>query len=197
MAYTRTIWKTGDTITAEKLNNLERGASEAAAQAETATAAAQTATTAAQSAEAAQQAALSAADSAAIAQAAAQAALEQIVLPTQELVEHVAGDYLTDINTAVNLHTITLRNLTDAVAVEQHTVNLTNTDKYPFNNSTKTIALDERRNTLDYSVEAEVLSRSGTVGDVVIYDKQTNGFKVKFEGSGKSATVLLKITGGN
>lgn len=101
-----------------------------------------------------------------------------------------------DLKAAEAFHLIVTRQLADAVTAERHTITLTNTDKYPFNNSAQTIALDERRNNTEYTVEPEVLSRSGTVGDIVIYDKQTNGFKVKFEGSGTRATVLLKVTGG-
>jgi hypothetical protein len=92
--------------------------------------------------------------------------------------------------------TIRVATIVDQINVELHTVNLTNTDSYPFNNSAVTVALDERRNNLDYSVETEVLSRTGGVESVEIYDKQLNGFKVKFNGSGSAATVRLKITGG-
>ena len=40
------------------------------------------------------------------------------------------------------------------------------------------------------------LGHSGDVGDVLISDKLLNGFKVRFDGSAKSATVKLIIKGG-
>jgi hypothetical protein len=67
MAYTRTNWQSGDVITAERLNNLERGALGAE-----------------DAAESAQQAAQSASSSAAAAQAAAQSAAATIQMITQQ-----------------------------------------------------------------------------------------------------------------
>lgn len=103
---------------------------------------------------------------------------------------------LVDVTATAALMLNMIRQLQWDTEVELHTVTLTNTDKYPFNNSAVTVALDERRNNLDYSVEAEVLSRTGGVESIEVYDKQLNGFKVKFNGSGSAATVRLKITGG-
>ena len=103
---------------------------------------------------------------------------------------------LEDVTVVAALMLNMIRQLQEDTGVELHTVSLTNTDSYPFNNSAVTVALDERRNNLDYSVEAEVLSRTGGVESVEVYDKQLNGFKVKFNGSGSAATVRLKITGG-
>lgn len=103
---------------------------------------------------------------------------------------------LVDVTATAALMLNMIRQLQEDTGVERHTVNMTNTDSYPFNNSAVTVALDERRNNLDYSVEAEVLNRTGGVESVEIYDKQLNGFKVKFNGSGSAATLRLKITGG-
>jgi hypothetical protein len=103
---------------------------------------------------------------------------------------------MVDVTATTALMLNMIRQLQEDTGVERHTVSLTNTDKYPFNNSAVTVALDERRNNLDYSVEAEVLSRTGGVENVEVYDKQLNGFKVKFNGSGTAATIRLKITGG-
>ena len=43
----------------------------------------------------------------------------------------------------------------DQVATEEKTVTLSNSQSYPFNNSTQTIALSTVRNFTDYTVEAE------------------------------------------
>lgn len=84
----------------------------------------------------------------------------------------------------------------DQVATEEKTVTLSNSQSYPFNNSTQTIALSTVRNFTDYTVEAEVLAHSGNVGDVRIFDRMLNGFKVAYDGSAKSATIKLRIKGG-
>lgn len=81
-------------------------------------------------------------------------------------------------------------------AVEEKTVTLTNSQSYPFNNSQKTVNLSNTRTTTAYSVDVEVLEHSGDVGDVLISDKLLNGFKVRYDGSAKSATVKLIIKGG-
>ena len=82
------------------------------------------------------------------------------------------------------------------VATEEKTVTLSNSQSYPFNNSTKTIALSTARNFTDYTVEAEITSHDGNVGDVRIFDRMLNGFKVAYDGSAKSATIKLRIKGG-
>lgn len=81
-------------------------------------------------------------------------------------------------------------------AVEEKTITLTNSQSYPFNNSQKTVSLSNTRTTTAYSVDVEVLEHSGDVGDVLISDKLLNGFKVRYDGSAKSATVKLIIKGG-
>lgn len=84
----------------------------------------------------------------------------------------------------------------DQVATEEKTVTLSNSQSYPFNNSTKTIALNTVRNFTDYTVEAEITDHDGNVGDVRIFDRMLNGFKVAYDGSAKSATIKLRIKGG-
>ena len=73
---------------------------------------------------------------------------------------------------------------------------LTNSRKYPFNNSVKTVALKRRMDTTAYTVEVDVLSSVGEVGHIVISGKQMNGFKVSFTGSATSATVKFFVKGG-
>ncbi len=84
----------------------------------------------------------------------------------------------------------------DQVATEEKTVTLTNTQRYPFNSSTQTIALSTVRNFADYTVEAEIADHEGNVGEVRIFDRMLNGFKVAYDGSAKSATIKLRIKGG-
>ena len=84
----------------------------------------------------------------------------------------------------------------DQVATEEKTVTLSNIQSYPFNNSTQTIALNTVRNFTDYTVEAEITAHDGNVGDVKIFDRMLNGFKIAYDGSAKSATIKLRIKGG-
>jgi hypothetical protein len=83
------------------------------------------------------------------------------------------------------------------LAGEVITVTLKNTQDTYTNNSAQTIALETKRDTLDYTVDAEIQGDTINVGDIVIYDKQVNGFKVKYTGSASSATVKLYVHGGN
>ena len=84
----------------------------------------------------------------------------------------------------------------DQVATEEKTVTLSNSQSYPFNNSTQTIALSRVRNFTDYTVEAEITDHEGNVGEVRIFDRMLNGFKIAYDGSAKSATIKLRIKGG-
>lgn len=80
--------------------------------------------------------------------------------------------------------------------VEEREITLTNTDSYPFNNSKQTIALNKARISKDYTIDIEVKAHTGNVGSVIISDKLVNGFKIEFDGSGTSVTVVLRIKGG-
>lgn len=81
--------------------------------------------------------------------------------------------------------------------VEAGTVTLTNTSKYPFNNSSKTIALAKVRNTTNYLVECVIESYSGGLpGDIVVSGKAVNGFKLEFDGSADSVTIKYIVKGG-
>lgn len=86
-----------------------------------------------------------------------------------------------------------------ANAVEKKTVTLTNTKRVPFNNSKKSVALAETRDSLNYDVEVEVAEIAGTgiVGEFDITDKMLNGFKIAYSGSASSVTVNLTIKGGS
>ncbi len=75
-------------------------------------------------------------------------------------------------------------------------VQLTNSQKYPFNNSTKTIAFSKERDALTYEIGTEVLSTNGPVGEVHIFDKALNGCKIQYTGSATAVTVRCYIRGG-
>lgn len=74
-------------------------------------------------------------------------------------------------------------------------VTLTNTLDYPFNNSKKTIAINPK-DTLEYRVYVEIQGNIANVGDVIITDKQVNGFKIAYTGSAKSVKIRCFVTGG-
>ena len=80
---------------------------------------------------------------------------------------------------------------------EIKTVALTNSQKWPFNNSQQTVALTTNRPTTNYTVDAEIKAvAGGTIQDVKISDRLANGFKVAYEGDATSATLKLIIKGG-
>ncbi len=84
----------------------------------------------------------------------------------------------------------------NGLASESGEITLTNSQKYPFNNSTKTVALKQRMETTAYTVEADILSSVGEVGRIAISDKQLNGFKVSYTGSATSAKIKFFVKGG-
>ncbi len=120
----------------------------------------------------------------------------------QEGTDQSAGHFnnaehgISDVNLAAALILISSSLTAEQVATEEKTITLTNSQSYPFNNSMQTIALATARNFTDYTVEAEVLDHSGNVGDVRIFDRMLNGFKIAYDGSAKSATIKLRIKGG-
>ena len=80
---------------------------------------------------------------------------------------------------------------------ETATVTLKNTQQYPFNNSTQSVALKTERNHMDYTVETEIVDYTGGFpGDIVITEKLLNGFKMAHTGSAKSVTVKVYVKGG-
>lgn len=84
----------------------------------------------------------------------------------------------------------------NAWEIETGTVTLTNTLTFPFNNSKKTVALENRRESTDYVVLIEVVDFTGNVGDIEITDKLTNGFKLAHTGSASSVTINYTLIGG-
>lgn len=89
------------------------------------------------------------------------------------------------------------RQITADLTGEVLEVQLTNSQKYPFNSSIKTIALQQSRNHLNYTVEAEVLERNGGfAGDIVVSGKLVNGFKIAYTGSAASVKLKVFVKGG-
>ena len=88
------------------------------------------------------------------------------------------------------------RSITD-LAGEVGTTSLSNTQKYPFNSPGITIPIAKQRFNLNYDVEVEIISSlGGFVEEVIVYDKQLNGFKIKFTGSATSVSLKYKLVGG-
>lgn len=123
---------------------------------------------------------------------------EQIQEGTDQSAGHFnnAEHGISDVNLAAALILISSSLTAEQVATEERTITLTNSQSYPFNDSTQTIALATARNFTDYTVEAEITDHDGNVGDVRIFDRMLNGFKVAYDGSAKSATIKLRIKGG-
>jgi hypothetical protein len=75
---------------------------------------------------------------------------------------------------------------------------VSNTKTFPFFYSTQTVALQKTRKTLNYNVE--ILSAVSTdgkpVGEVLIANKQLNGFYFQYTGSAESVTIQYKVMGG-
>lgn len=84
----------------------------------------------------------------------------------------------------------------NSLASESGEITLTNSQKYPFNNSVKTVALKQNMETTAYTVEVDVISAAGEVGRIVVTDKQRNGFKLAYTGSAASATLKYFVKGG-
>jgi hypothetical protein len=111
--------------------------------------------------------------------------------------EGVCGAYFTALEAAQAARMAASK--ADGVAGIVLTSTLTNTAKYPFNNSVKTIALSgaNMRYTKDYTVTVEVTEYSGgCVGDIIVSDKLLNGFKVAYTGSATSVSVKIYVQGG-
>lgn len=73
---------------------------------------------------------------------------------------------------------------------------ITNSKEYPFNDSAVTISLAKSRDTLNYSVDTEIVSANGSIDDIEVYDKQLNGFKLRFTGNAKEVTIKYIVQGG-
>lgn len=90
-----------------------------------------------------------------------------------------------------NITKLTAR--TDIVA---GTVTLTNTQKFPFNNSQVTVPIATERANQNYIVDWEITASDGPTGDIIVSAKLVNGFKIEFTGSATSVTVKYQVLGG-
>ena len=103
---------------------------------------------------------------------------------------------ITDAQLAASLILLSAAHTADQVATEEQTITLTNSEAYPFNNSKTTVSLKQARNFATYTVDTEILSHNGTVGDIQITERLLNGFKVAYTGSATAVTLKLRINGG-
>ena len=79
--------------------------------------------------------------------------------------------------------------------VEFGEAELSNTQKFPFNNSMKSIVLSTAQSG-DYIVETEVVEFDGNVGEVEVSSKLSNGFKLAYTGSASYAVIDYIVIGG-
>ena len=86
--------------------------------------------------------------------------------------------------------------LEKAAVQETGSVTLTNTQKFPFNNSQKSVALANRRDNLNYVVVIVSATGSGNIGEIEVSDRLVNGFKIAHTGSAKSVAVTYAVIGG-
>lgn len=83
-----------------------------------------------------------------------------------------------------------------ALICEEGTKTLTNTKRFPFNDSKASVSLTKAQKNTKYMIIAEVSTVAGNIGDIVVSDKLTNGFKLAFTGGAKSVTVKYFVIGG-
>lgn len=84
----------------------------------------------------------------------------------------------------------------EELTCEDGSVTLTNTKKFPFNDSKKSVSLAKTQKNTKYVIIAEVTSVAGNIGDINVSDRLTNGFKMAFTGGAKSVTVKYYVIGG-
>jgi hypothetical protein len=75
-------------------------------------------------------------------------------------------------------------------------VTLYNDYPYPYNNSTQTVALEKSMNNKKYFVYTELVNSQGHIGEVRVFDKLLNGFKIAYSGSSTTATFRYIVKGG-
>ena len=88
------------------------------------------------------------------------------------------------------------QNEDDALICEEGTKTLTNTKKFPFNDSKASVSLAKTQKNTQYVIIAEVSTVAGNIGDINVSDKLVNGFKIAFTGGAKSVTVKYYVIGG-
>ena len=130
--------------------------------------------------------------------------LDEAVKNLGEDVEDVEGDILIvdqDGDLASKLIINVLRqhmwkNEDEALVCEEGTKTLTNTKRFPFNDSKASVSLAKTQKNTKYVIIAEPSTVAGNIGDINVSDRLTNGFKLAFTGSAKSVTVKYYVIGG-
>lgn len=128
--------------------------------------------------------------------------VQELVTDVQGITETI-GEYGGDIeeleeaienmgNAIYGLH----EDIAEVASVEIGQVTLTNSLTFPFNNSKKTVAIGNPRDNGYYHVVTDVVSAVGCVGEVVVSDRLTNGFKLEYTGSASSVTIKYIVIGG-
>lgn len=79
---------------------------------------------------------------------------------------------------------------------ETGVVSITNNQAYPFNSGIATVVLRTPRQTMNYIINAEVTAATGNVQSIEVYDKQLNGFKIRYDGTATAVTIKYYVTGG-
>lgn len=82
------------------------------------------------------------------------------------------------------------------IEAQYGTVTLTNSLAFPFNNSQQTVSLATYMPDTHYAVITQIMSAVGNPGEVEVFDKLTNGFKLKTTGSASSVVVDYIVIGG-
>lgn len=117
-----------------------------------------------------------------------------------QIIQTQQGKGIFEANEIVDFLTVQLmqnKRKLEIIKGESGTVKMINSQTYPFNSSGSTLALATPRDTTDYFVMIEVLDEvGGSAGNVTVYNKLANGFKIKFDGSAKEVTVRYNVTGG-
>ena len=93
-------------------------------------------------------------------------------------------------------HDSRVTNLESYANPEVGVITLTNTEDFPFNNSSVSVALTNERDNLNYLVEIVKVEPVGNPGDIEVTDRQVNGFKIGFTGSASSVKVTYSVIGG-
>lgn len=76
-------------------------------------------------------------------------------------------------------------------------LNMDTSAPWPFNNKDTTVALTTTRESINYSVEVDVLVYSGgRLGTIEVLDRACNGFKIRHNGSAKQVQVAVRVSGG-
>ncbi len=116
--------------------------------------------------------------------------------------EMITRDHLNHMEEGISANDQAIRSLdawknTHGVVITG-SVTLTNSQLFPFNNSLKSAPLGRTLPNADYVVViASAVSGDGkNVGEIIVQERQTNGFKLGFTGSATSVTVNYFVIGG-